>query len=49
MSRSPCKLFDECASLFCTQAERLINSTLPDKEESVLSKPCPIEQLIQIA
>ena len=48
MARSPCKLFDERTSLLCTQAESLINSTLSDKEKSVLSKSRPIKQLIEI-
>jgi hypothetical protein len=40
------ELFNERAALFGAKAERLINRTLPDKEEAILSEPCTVKQFI---
>jgi ribose 1,5-bisphosphokinase PhnN len=49
MSRRASKLFDQGATLFSAQAERLIHRTLSNKEESVLSKPSTVKEFVQVA
>ena len=49
MSRRASKLFDQGATLFSAQAERLIHRTLSNKEESVLSKPSAVKEFVQVA
>jgi hypothetical protein len=48
MSRRTSELFYQGATLFSAQAERLIHRALPNKEESVLSKPSTIKELVQV-
>jgi hypothetical protein len=49
MARSPSELFNECPTLFGTQAECLVNRALPNEEETVLSKAGAIEELVEVA
>jgi hypothetical protein len=49
MSCRASELFDQGATLFSAQAERLVHRTLSNKEESVLSEPSTIKEFVQVA
>jgi hypothetical protein len=49
VARGAGELLNECAALLCLEAQRLVDGTLTNEEESVLGEARPVEQLVEVS